>query len=195
MPDNGSLSEKLERWRAGDQAAATEIYTLYEQRVRRLAERKLGPRLQSRIDPDDVMLSVLNTVLKRIRHGQYSVDPSGSLWNLLRVVTHNKIRKQAEFHGAGKRDVGVEVDFDADGLLPDIAPRGPTPEEAAILADELENIRKLLKPEDFEIFELQFQGYSHVQIAQRLGCARQTVRYKTNRLEQRLRSRADAHSD
>jgi RNA polymerase sigma-70 factor (ECF subfamily) len=186
-----SVQDMLDRWREGDEAAATDIYHRYEQRLLHLAEDRIGPRWRSRIDPDDIMLSVLDTVLRRVANGQYCVDPSGSIWNLLQVIANNKIRKQAEFHSAGKRDVAAEAGIGVDRLPPEAVPHEPTPEEAAVLADELDKIRRNLKPSDFEIFELQLQGYSHPEIARKLGCARQTVRYKAKRIERLLRQWAE----
>jgi RNA polymerase sigma factor (sigma-70 family) len=195
MPSRESLQKLLERWRCGDQAAATAIYRRYEQRLLRLAEQKLGNYLRPRVEPDDIVLSVLETVLKRIGAGQYSVDPSGSLWNLLRVITHNKIRKQAEYHTQAKRDVHAEIDAEPCDLPPQVIPREPTPEQAAIVANELERIRSRLKPADFAIFQLEFQGYTFPQIAKELGCTRQTVRYKARRIEELLRKWANEDSD
>lgn len=40
-----------------------------------------------------------------------------------------------------------------------------------------------LKPAEFEILQLQLEGLSNPEIAERLGCARQTVRYKAKRIE------------
>ncbi len=77
MAADDSLENLLERWRSGDQSAATAICARYEQRLLHLAGKRMGPRLRARIDPEDVMLSVMNTVLKRLAQGQYAVDPSG----------------------------------------------------------------------------------------------------------------------
>jgi RNA polymerase sigma factor (sigma-70 family) len=191
MGDQESLHDLLDRWRAGDQAAAADLYRRYAPRLRSLARQQIGPRLRPRLDPDDVMLSVLDTVLRRIARGEYAVDHSGTLWNLLEAIAKNKIRKQAEFHGAGKRDVGREVHLSPDDVPADALGREPAPEEAAVLADELEKIRQRLSPGDFEIFQLQFAGHTWPEIADRLHCARQTVRYKAQRIERLLRQWAE----
>ena len=168
MSSNGSLNDLLDRWRAGDQTAAADIYKRYERRLLRLVDHKLGQHLQGRVDPEDVMLSVLDTVLVRIAKGQYSVNPAGTLWNLLQFVAQNMIRKQAEFHGAGKRAVQREVDGDIDGLRQSLSSAGPGPEDAALLADELTRIRERLSLGDFRIFELRLQGYTNPEIARQL---------------------------
>jgi RNA polymerase sigma factor (sigma-70 family) len=190
MPAHDSLADLLQRWRSGDQSAAAAIYARYEQRLLNLASRRISPRLRARIDPEDIMLSVMNTVLRRLGQGQYSVDPSGTLWNLVQAIAENKIRKQAEHHGAGMRNVGAEAVGDGEVGSLEASPNGMSPEEAAILADELEDIRKRLKPANFEVFELMLEGYSLSDIGRRLGRARQTVRYRAERVKELLDERA-----
>jgi len=136
-------------------------------------------------------------VLRRIAQGGYAVDPGQSLWHLLRVMARNKIRKFAEHHGAAKRDVAKEVrpggveDSDTAIWPAQDVSRPPSPAEATVLADELQRIRSRLRPDDFEIFRLQFEGFSNPEIAEKLGCARQTVRYKARRIEQLIRHWAE----
>ena len=182
-----SLQEMLDGWRAGHQSAATEIYQHYAERLLRLAEKKIGPRLGVRVGPDDIMLSVLDSVLSGIAKGKYAVDSAGTMWNLVARIAQTKILKQVEYHTAGKRDFHDETGAGAERLPPEALPPAPTPEETAVLADELQKIRSRLKPADFEVFQLMFQGYTHPEIAQKLGCARQTVRYKAQRIEALLR--------
>ena len=99
-------------------------------------------------------------------------------------------RAKWEYFTAKKRDIRKEIraENDEKEAALESAPRDPPPEEAVILADQLEKIRGRLKPSDFTILELQLQGYTHPQIAKELGCARQTVRYKAKRIEQLLRN-------
>jgi RNA polymerase sigma-70 factor, ECF subfamily len=193
MPKYASLEAALDGWRAGNQSAATEIYRHYAERLLRLAEKQIGPRLGVRVGPDDIMLSVLDSVLQGIAKGRYAVDPRGSMWNLVAEVARKKILKQAEYHTAGKRDFHGETAA-AERLPADALPTIAPPEEAAVLADELDRIRRRLKPADFDIFQRMFQGYTCAEIAAELGCARQTVRYKWQRIEALLRQWAGGSS-
>jgi len=186
-----SLSELLDRWRGGDQAAAIDIYKRYEQRLVRLAERRIGRQLQAHVQPESVMLLVLESALSGIAAGRYSADKSGSLWGLLQKIADNKIRKRWEHLTAQKRDVRRSPQPQRDGQPFEPAAASPPPEEAAILAEELERIRRRLKPADFEILALQLEGLSNPEIAERLGCARQTIRYKAKRIEDTLRRWAE----
>ncbi len=193
MSDRESLQDMLDCHREGDETAAWKIYQLYEERLVRLADRRIGRRLRPHVQPESIMLLVLESALGGIAKGRYNVDVSGSLWNLLEKITDNKIRKKWTYFTAKKRDIRKEIrpDDDEEKDPLEVVPCEPPPDEAVILADQLEKIRSRLNAADFQILELQLQGYSHPQIAKQLDCARQTVRYKAKRIEQLLRNWAD----
>jgi len=135
----------LERWRAGDQAAAEELHRRYAQRLCALAEREIGRRLARRVGADDVVQSVFRTFFRRTAVGEFVIDHSGSLWQLLARITINKVRRQGEYHHAGKRNVASE---DSAADLPACSypfAHDPGPDEAAMPADEIETVLKGLK--------------------------------------------------
>jgi RNA polymerase sigma-70 factor (ECF subfamily) len=195
MSHDRSLTELLDRWRAGDQAAAVEIFNRYEQRLVNLAERRIGRHLRAHLQPESVMLLVLESALGGIAAGRYSVDMSGSLWGLMRRITDNTIRKKWESLTSQKRDIRHSSAHTGQNAIFEPSDDGPSPDEAILLADELERIRSRLKPADFRILELQLDGLSNAEIAERLGCARQTIRYKAKRIEETLRRWAAADGD
>jgi RNA polymerase sigma-70 factor, ECF subfamily len=192
MSSDESLGVMLDRWRNGDQTAAAAIYKRYEQRLVQFAQRHIGKHLQPHVQPESVMLLVLESALGGIAAGRYSADKSGSLWGLMRHIADNKIRKKWEHLTAQKRDVRRSPSLGTDERLPEPAADNSPPEDAVILVDELERIRSRMKPADFEILQLQLDGLSNPEIAERLGCARQTIRYKANRIEETLRRWAEA---
>lgn len=57
-----SLGRLLDRWRAGDQQAAEAIFRRYEKRLRQFVHAKLGNYLQARLDSDDIVASVFESV-------------------------------------------------------------------------------------------------------------------------------------
>ena len=171
MIDHEPLARLLERWRSGEQMAALAIYQRYEQQLLRLAKRRMRPSLRQRVDPDDIVISVLDSLLVRVGKGQYSsVNSSTSVWYLLHKILNNKIRKQWEFHTAKKRDVQRDVQVEDHKSSADFAAKlaSPTPAEAAALADELERIRAILAPEDFQILLFHVDGCSATDILKKL---------------------------
>jgi RNA polymerase sigma-70 factor (ECF subfamily) len=97
----------LRRLRSGEQDAATALYRRYAPRVEALAKLQTSSALASRLDAEDVVQSVFRTFFRRAASGQYEVPKSTELWNLLYVISLNKIRSLAAHHRADKRAVAA----------------------------------------------------------------------------------------
>ncbi len=95
----------LIRYQAGEDDAATALYTRYAERLLKLAERSTGDDLASRIDAEDIVQSVFRTFFRRVSGGHYQIADSEELWKLLLVMALNKVRDIANYHRAIKRDV------------------------------------------------------------------------------------------
>lgn len=186
-----SVCELLERWRRGDQSAARDLYQRFAQNLCALVERRIGKRLRGRIGADDPVQSAFRTFFRRTADGQYQIDHSVDLWNLLVTITLNKLGHMIEHETAQIRNVNRDVDLDGQFPRPELIAREPTPDEAAALDGELEHLLAKLKAPEPEIVQLRLQGYSTEEIAGRLGTTRQNVRRKLDRigglLQQRLR--------
>jgi len=186
MSGSEPAKDVLQRWRSGDQKAAEELYLRYGERLFRLAEREIGERLRRRVGPDDILQSVFATFFRRTAQGEFSIQQSGSLWRLLAQITLNKVRRQAEFHGARRRDVRAEVHLDDGQFSPELLARTPTREDVQVLLGELETLVAELDPAETEIVRLTAEGYSVGEIGAKAGCSRWTVRRVLNRVRERL---------
>ncbi len=170
----------------------------------------MNARYRRREDPEDVVQSVFRTFFGRAALGQYQVAHNGALWKLLTQITRRKILKHVEYHRAQKRDVAQEFPLSED------APHehAESLADARLLGDALECVlRGLLSPEPeiyrlqlhgytvaeiietvlngldtpyAEILQLRLQGHTEDDIATRVGCGREAVRYRLKRLSQRL---------
>lgn len=179
----------VERWQAGDQSAAANLYYRYVEQLIKLAQRRLSSKLAARVDPEDIVQSVFRSFFVRARQGKFVFKGDDDIWKLLVQITIHKTLKQVAHHRRGKRDAGVEVSAasgDAD-LLVSYLSREPTPEEAAIFVDELASFLRMLRPEDRKIIEMRLEGFDQVEIAKRLGVTDRTIR----RVMERIRSLAE----
>ena len=102
----------LERFRRGEQDAATQLYLRYAQRLQLLATSQTSQQFAARFDPEDVVQSVFRTFFRRVSSGLYDVPPGEELWSLLLVLALNKIRTMSKHHRAQKRDVRKTVGSD-----------------------------------------------------------------------------------
>jgi RNA polymerase sigma-70 factor (ECF subfamily) len=174
--------------RIGDQRAAQEVFDRYANQLLHLARRRISQRLARRIDPEDIVQSVFRTFFDRARAGKFQVEGPDDLCKLLVRITVRKTLRQVAFHQAAKRDMNQEAvpaDGEQDRLL-EILDRGPTPEEAGKFLDQLDHLLDQMRPEDRQIIDLRLQGYSNVEIAERLNISDRKIR----RLMERLRGLA-----
>jgi RNA polymerase sigma-70 factor (ECF subfamily) len=102
----------LRRFRSGEQDAAAALYARYAQKVQAVAKARTSPALAPRLDADDVVQSVFRTFFRRASEGQYEAPDGAELWNLLHVISLNKIRSLATHHRAAKRNVAATTALD-----------------------------------------------------------------------------------
>lgn len=183
--------ELVRRVRAGDEAAADALFHRYLSRLIDLARSRLSRKMARRLDAEDVVQSAYRSFFLNIRHGRYQLTYSGDLWRLLAAITIHKVRRQVRRHTAEKRSVDLEesgvleliLETQGDGAA------GPTPEEAATLVDELQQVLAGLAPLYRRIFEYRLQDRSIEEVARRAGCSERTVHRALAIVRQRLESR------
>ena len=177
----------VQRYRQGDAQAAQELFAQYAQRLSRLAEQSISRKLSGRVEGEDVVQSVFRTFFRRCAEGEFRIDSSAQLWQLLVKITMTKARAQGRRHTAAKRDVRAEqAGGDADWLA-DAADREPGPEEAVILMDQIESLLHGLPEQHCRVLELRLSGHSVAEIATQLHVARQTVYRALEVLQERLK--------
>jgi len=189
MPDPPGDRTYVERWQAGDEQAAAQLYHRYVERLVAVARRRLSSKLAARLDAEDIVQSVFRSFFGRAQQGKFVFKEADDIWKLLVQITIHKTLKQVDFHRRGKRDAGVEVASSAPqgNLLLTYLARDPTPEEAAIFMDELEHYLQRLRPEDRQIIEMRLEGYESLEIAAKLGISDRKIR----RLLERMRGQAE----
>jgi RNA polymerase sigma factor (sigma-70 family) len=187
MRDDGGFEELMARLRAGDDAAATLVFRRYVRRLIALAARQFAAWMRDRADVEDVVLSAYRSFFLRNGRGEFQVDDWDQLWSLLAVITVRKCSKRRKHLRAARRDAGRDVslpepDEDEKAWIPD---RAPTPAEAAILTETVEQLLRVMTPDDRAIVEQILIGYTAEEVAERLDCSERTVR----RVRQRAKSR------
>jgi RNA polymerase sigma factor (sigma-70 family) len=183
------------RYVSGEEDAARQLFERFLQRLTALARSRLSARLAARVDADDVVMSAYRSLFIGGRDGRFSVSQAGDFWRLLVEITMHKLYRQAAHHLAGKRSVRAEQNgalAAADGQQP--LSHEPSPEAAAMLAEELSAIMAQLKPAARRAIELHLQGESLGAIAAELGCSLRTVRRQLAQARQVVQRRAIAEA-
>jgi DNA-directed RNA polymerase specialized sigma24 family protein len=190
VSDDGSITNWIGGLKSGDAASAQHVWERYFARLVRLARDKLrGTRqLGADRDEEDVALSALKSVCMGAAEGRFPrVGDRNDLWGLLVVVTARKAGNQARDarrlkRGGGRVRVETNLasgDSEEEAVMARVIGHEPTPEFAAMVAEEFE--RRLLSMGDEtlrRIALLRLEGYSTEEIAAKLGCVARTVERK-----------------
>ena len=185
MDAQSSISNLLTRLHAGDEHAARAVFERYSRQLAGLAERHLSAKLAGRIDGEDIVQSVFRTFFARTERGEFRIDSSVDLWQLLVTITITKARQQGRFHTFGKRDVNAEFHPSGEQWIAEAVSGEPSPAEAASLVDQMETLLDGLPQACSEILTLSLEGYTRTEIAEELSVSRQTVYRTLNLLKDR----------
>jgi RNA polymerase sigma-70 factor (ECF subfamily) len=187
---NDSFPEWMARLQARDGAAAREIFQRFTCQLLALARRQFGAGLRHKIDPESVVQSAYKSFFHRCGEGKLTVETWNGLWGLLTLITLRKCANRVEYHRAQCRDAAREVGgppgAESELPWPEIAGREPTPLEAAMLNETVEQLLAGLEEKQRPILELSLQGYSTREISERLGRAERTVRLLREGVRKRL---------
>jgi RNA polymerase sigma-70 factor (ECF subfamily) len=173
MPSNSqsqrfSDSSLLVRFQAGEDDAATALYTRYAERLMQLANRSTGDDLSARVDAEDIVQSVFRTFFRRVSDGHYLIPESEELWKLLLVIALNKVRMIAEHHRAAKRDVSHTRFLGTHEVA-------NTTDATEVLRMTIDDILVTLPESHQQIVYARIDGYEIGEIAERVSMSRRSV--------------------
>jgi RNA polymerase sigma-70 factor (ECF subfamily) len=193
MGSSSSFEALLGQLAGGQDAAAAEIFRRYASRLLALARSRLDPAVLQKTDPEDVLQSVFRSFLGRYPDAPWQLHGWEGLWRLLALLTVRKCCRQAAYYRAEQRDVRREAP--PPGHAPEssaaweVVSREPTPAQAAVLAEALEEVLRGLEPQARQVVALSLQGAETKQIAVALGCSRRTVQRTLLHVEKLLERR------
>jgi DNA-directed RNA polymerase specialized sigma24 family protein len=177
----GSITIWLKSLKHGDEEAVEQIWNRYFGRLVRLARSKLAGSPKSMADEEDAALSAFDSFCRGAEQGRFSrLEDRDDLWQLLVMLTVRKAIDQQAYEGRAKRGGGAAGRFPRRGPslrdLEHVLGNEPTPEIAAVVAEEFRRLLGLLADDELRsIALLKMEGYTNQEVAERLGCARRTV--------------------
>ncbi len=184
--DEGSITRWINGVKGGDLAAAQPLWERYFARMVNLARVRLraSGRRDAGSDEEDVALSAFDSLCAGLARGQFpQLADRDDLWRLLVVITLRKVQAQARRGLRQKRGGGLvrtASELDGDGDDDDVLARAvgsePTPEFAAMVAEEYRGLLDRLGDDVLrKVAILRMEGYTTDAVADQLGCARRTV--------------------
>ncbi len=156
------------------------VYAEFHATLCRSAARLIGPRLRRRVDAEDIVQSVFRTFDRRNTAGECEFEDTSALRSYLLEITANKVRSQAQTHGAKRRNVACEVEVEGSANVPVSTVTRLTPAESAAIRDEIQFLTRKFSQRNLDILQLRFEGHTTPDIAELIGCSRWTVRRVLN---------------
>jgi hypothetical protein len=191
--DSGSVTELLRDLRSEDphvrNDAAALIWRRYCAALVRLACRNLDQRLKRRVGADDIVQRTFQSFFLRQQRGDFDLADRHDLFQLLVRMTLNKAGSAATREGRRRRDYrrertvaepGVDGRDNDNWLLEQAQRGGPSPDEAAALAEEAERRLGQLPGDLKRIALWKLAGHTNAEIAAlpEMNCTVRTVERK-----------------
>src|SRR5262245_56554857 len=186
---SNSFAEFLARLHSQDDAAAQELFARFAHQLIALAHRHIAAGLRHKVDPEDVVQSAYKSFFFRYGVGDLEIVNWNSLWGLLTLITVRKCADRAAYYRAERRDAAREVSLQPGSeATPWLEPLGrePTPLEAAVLSETIEQLLTSLDEDERPILQLSLQGFTTREISEQLGRAERTVRLLREGVRHRL---------
>ncbi len=189
-PPSQSVTLWIEQLKAGNSQAAQRLWEVYFERMVELARKKLIGAPRAVADEEDVALSAFKSFCLGAREGRFTqLLDRDNLWPLLMAITLNKSVDLVRGANRQKRGgTGQPASDDAardrglPELLSDLLSREPTPDFAAEVADQLDQLlQRLDATGDADLRRialLKMQGFTTREIADRVQCVARTIERK-----------------
>jgi RNA polymerase sigma-70 factor (ECF subfamily) len=197
-PTPGDTTDPIEQLRSGDRQALAMLFDRYRDRLRRMVELRIDPRVRSRLDASDVLQEAFLDVAHDL--DAYLADPKlpPLLW--LRLHVGRRLTTLHRQHlGTKMREAGLEISLYRDAL-PEASSaalasmllgKHTSPTQAAQRAERLLRVQEALNtldPIDREVLALRhFEQLSRSETAEVLGISQEAGAKRYFRALKRLK--------
>jgi RNA polymerase sigma factor (sigma-70 family) len=186
MSLEGSVTHWIEDIKEGKSAAARAVWERYFEKLVRLARQKLYGVPCQMADEEDVAISALDSFYRAAQQGRFpDLSDRDSLWRLLLRMTARKTVDRRRYETRQRRGGGRvcnEAALAAPGIsdyeetLAQVIGDSPTPELAAMMAEECRRLLEQLDEADLQaLVTAKMEGFTNKQIAEQLHCSVRTV--------------------
>ena len=180
-----SVSQWILGAKEGRSQAIDALWGRYFDRLVILARRRLASQSRRTADEEDLALSAFASFCQAAEEGRFpDLSDRDGLWRVLITITAQKVIDQTRHDGREKRGGGrVRGESALDFYDPQNRGRGldqvvgdsPTPEFAAIIADQCAHLLGQLDDVLRKIAVAKMEDFTNEEIAERLDCSISTV--------------------
>ena len=197
MSDQQSVTLWLAGLRDGQSVCAQHLFHEVYDRLVRLARKRLGSQRPRWADEEDMALSAFHSFIDGAADGKFpQLADRDDLWKILVKITARKVKdylkashrqKRGGGHVRGESVFERPGDTSTGGIGQAATdPRAETPELVMVVAEECQKLLdQLSDPNLAQIAVWKMEGYTDIEVAQRLGCATRTVERKLQRIREK----------
>ena len=170
MLSSDAFQDLMNRVKAGDADAATELVRHYEPEIRlevRVRLRVQDGRVRRLLDSMDITQSVLASFFTGVAVGRFMPRHPKQLLGLLITMARNKLLTQVRDQRRQRRDIRRMQPIEAAG--PDLAAGGETPSQFVAADELLTEFRRRFSDEERQLAERRGLGQAWTEIAEALG--------------------------
>ncbi|MHB0958658.1 MAG: ECF-type sigma factor [Pirellulaceae bacterium] len=195
MDEDDPVTRWIEGLKVGDEAAMTDLWNRYFDRLVHLARQKLGTTARRVADEEDVALSVFRCLCNGAQHGRLAeISDRGDLWRVLVTMTMRKTidqqrRLAGKKRGSGKvRGESVFVRKSGEEGSPGLQQFGdglPTPQMLAIIEEQGQRLLESLEDKKLrQIAIWKLESYTNDEIADKLQLTTRSIERKLQRIRE-----------
>lgn len=187
---SGSVTMWLVEMKAGDGEAAQKLWERYVRKLISRARQKLHMLRKATSDEEDVVQSAFAVFFQCVEQGRFpKLNDRGDLWQILLMLVDRKSVDLLRRERAGKRGGGrvrgdsvlaaTEDSASNNRVVQSLIDGEPTPEFAAIFAEEFERLLDALENDELRSIAIKkMECDTNNEIAHRLGVPLRTVERK-----------------
>jgi DNA-directed RNA polymerase specialized sigma24 family protein len=193
MSSRGSVTGWLDLLKAGDHAAAQQLWARYFSALVKLARKKFRDLPRRATDEEDVALSAFDSFCRAAEEDRFPrLDDRHDLWQVLALLTarkvtaHGRREQRKKRGGSAVLDESALADLNSVGQgLDQFFSKDPTPEFVVEIAEEFHRLLDTLGDDRLRIVAVRkMEGHTTGEIARELGCDTRTVERKLRAIRQ-----------
>lgn len=178
-----TVTEWIEQLKDGRESAATKLWDHFLEKLTTLVRKKLRSCSTTIADEEDVVLDAVDACFRALSENRYpKVKNRDDLWKLLAVIAERKAIDQIRRSKKGVDGIRANVSFrkvsGTSSIIDGIQEwpcSEPTPEFAAIVAENLRVYLDVLQEPYRQVALLKMQGYSNREIGEKIERSIPTV--------------------
>jgi RNA polymerase sigma factor (sigma-70 family) len=193
MSSDGSITHWIREIQDGNQQVAQELWERYFAKLVQLASMELRGAKRQMADEEDVAISVFDSFCRAAENGRFpDLADRDSLWRLLVRMTARKSidlrRRETRLRRGGPARAEQAGQPSGDEALALAIGDTPSPEFAAMMAEELREVLEFLDDGEFRAIAIgKMEGYSNEELADQLDCSVRTIERRLGLIREKLK--------